>query len=176
MYLIAISNPSRDYKGTRHNLGRDLVDTLVDSYDFVKRVGISKVKLDDVEFNLAVHEGYMNESGLVLRDLLNSIEEKKIILIHDDTDIAVGDVKLSFNRSSGGHNGVQSVIDEIGSKKFYRFRIGIGEGRGKKEHVLGKYKDEEQKIFKEIFAKKIIPSLKLMVEGNFDEAVKLCNT
>lgn len=114
-YLVGLGNPGTQYKKNRHNTGNILLD-LLDS------------QLSS-RFNLIKSEKtYMNDSGKFVNHLLRKkkLATNNLVIIHDDLDIAVGNFKLQFGRGSAGHKGVQSIIDYLGTKSFWRLRVGIG--------------------------------------------------
>ncbi len=108
-------------------------------------------------------ETFMNKSGNAVSPLITSIKKaKNLIVIHDDLDLPIGRVKMSFNRGSGGHKGVESIIKKIKTEAFTRIRVGISpktpSGKTKKpiggeavqKHILGKFKETETKELKKI--------------------------
>jgi peptidyl-tRNA hydrolase, PTH1 family len=130
MILIAgLGNPGKEYEKTRHNYGFMVVD------EIQKKEGFPAFSLSD--FNamiskegnviLAKPQTYMNDSGKAIRGIAEyyKIEPKDIILIHDDADIKLGELKEGESRGSAGHKGVQSTIDELKTNEFKRIRMGI---------------------------------------------------
>jgi PTH1 family peptidyl-tRNA hydrolase len=126
----------------------------------------------------------MNNSGLAIKRILKKLRTSNIEhltsnlwVIHDDLDIPFGKIKISFGRGSGGHKGVQSIIDEIGTKNFVRFRIGIGTANNKtasnkEDFVLQKFNKNEEKVLKkviEIACRAIEMAIKEMVENAMSE-------
>lgn len=124
IYVFSLGNPeSREkgkYKYTRHNAAR----LLCEAFDF----GAASAASSEVKIIHIAPDIYMNESGIFIKDYMryNNVNLDQIIIAYDDKDIEVGDVKVGINRTAGGHNGVESVIQEMGSKEFYRLRVGIG--------------------------------------------------
>ena len=133
MYLIVgLGNPEPDYANTRHNMGFDVIN------EFAKRNDISfnKKKYSSIyaqgRFNkekivLLKPQTYMNLSGTAVRDFKNfyKIDDDKIIVIHDDADIEIGKIKIRKTSGAGFHNGMKSVVQELGGKDFCRVRVGI---------------------------------------------------
>lgn len=111
--IIGLGNPGKEYASTYHNVGFLAIDFLDISS------GLAKLLKSDT---------YMNESGaFVLKNIKKyKVSPEEILIIHDDSDIELGKYKISFARGSAGHRGVQSIIDTLGTKNFWRLRIGIG--------------------------------------------------
>lgn len=155
--IVGLGNPGAEYALTRHNVGFVAVDILAEnlgaSFSVNKKFNaeISEAKNGRKKIILAKPRTFMNESGKSVRAIANfyKIKSSDIIVLHDDKDIGLGEYKIQLNRSSAGHNGVQSVIDHLGTQNFYRLRIGI---RPKKEisdtsdFVLGKISKNEKTL------------------------------
>jgi peptidyl-tRNA hydrolase, PTH1 family len=135
--VIGLGNPGGQYYDTPHNAGFDVVDTLasrIDSEDFAikelnkKRVTLFEVRMAGRSTVLAKPQVFMNNSGEVAAQLAKRYRLANLgslWLVHDDIDLPLGKLRVTFNRSSGGHGGVRSVIEHLGSNQFYRFRFGI---------------------------------------------------
>jgi PTH1 family peptidyl-tRNA hydrolase len=142
--VLGLGNPDNKYKNTYHNIGHMMIDFLIDKNIFKD------------EIILAKNTGYMNESGNSAVSLAKktSAEPENILVIHDDSDIAIGHFKISQDRGPGGHKGVEDVINKLGSKKIWRLRIGIrpiGETDKAENFVLKKIKKEYMPIFEKVF-------------------------
>ena len=116
LYCFPLGNPGEQYAKTRHNAAR------------IATSGVNWKALEGKDIEYYRPDTFMNMSGEFVKKKLKNVnlEKAKIVIIYDDIDIALGEMKLSYDRSSGGHNGVQSVIDSMGTKEFFRIRIGIG--------------------------------------------------
>jgi peptidyl-tRNA hydrolase, PTH1 family len=147
--IVGLGNPGKEYEGTRHNAGRTAV-----------------VSLKDVSAKIVIPETFMNKSGDAVKPLVkNKRQAEQLIVVHDDLDLPLGRFRVSFNKSSGGHKGVESIMRAIKTKAFTRIRIGISpataSGRPKKpkgddavgRHILGKFKPAELAEMKKIFRK-----------------------
>jgi len=110
--IVGLGNPGQEYENTRHNTGWLMVG-LVE-----KRLNIK----DKIKFVLP--DKFMNNSGKVVAPLIKSKDLKDLVVIYDDIDLPLGKMKISFNRSSGGHNGLGSIIKALKSEEFLRIRIG----------------------------------------------------
>jgi len=155
--ILGLGNEGSKYKNTYHNVGQLMVDFLLEKNILPENIAILK------------NEGYMNESGNSALKILSArggsaFGGKKIgkkgdgfMVIHDDSDLNIGDYKISINRGSAGHKGIQDIINKIGTQDFWRLRIGIRptdekDGRMKaEEFVLKKIKKEDLEILQKVF-------------------------
>ena len=173
--FIGLGNPGKKYEKTRHNAGCAALD-FFDRADKTKEhfflIGREKnaavetaeyewVGEDMKEMILCVWpQLYMNRSGEAVRDLVRTHGKKihlaeDVIVLHDDMDISVGTLKITKDSSSGGHKGVQNIIDQLKTKNFIRFRIGIRPlcetGARMEDFVLKKFSKEEEKALDGIY-------------------------
>jgi len=127
--IVGLGNPGEKYIKTRHNVGFILLDFLNLSFEKDKyaQAFIAKEVLDGEEVIFLKPETFMNDSGLSVSFIKEKyeIENEKIMVIYDDLDLPFGDVRISFDRGDGGHNGIKSIVSQIGSKSFVRVRVGI---------------------------------------------------
>jgi peptidyl-tRNA hydrolase, PTH1 family len=131
LLIIGLGNPGEKYFETRHNVGFDFLDKLKTAKDFPDFSFNQKFKAEisqQKETVLVKPQTFMNLSGEAVRSLLNfyKLSPDNILVVHDDKDIALGEYRLATDSSSAGHNGVQDIIDKLGTQKFKRIRIGIG--------------------------------------------------
>lgn len=138
--VVGLGNPGRSYERTRHNVGFLVVDELARRYGGSwrkkKRAEAATVSLDYESITLLKPTTFMNRSGSALA----GYKPEDLILVHDDLDLPPGDVRVKVGGGAGGHNGLRSVIGDLGSD-FTRVRVGIGRppaGAGVTEYVLGK--------------------------------------
>jgi len=157
MYLIVgLGNPGSRYALTPHNVGFMVCDLLSFSFDFnfnqsTKFKGfIGNFSLQDEKVIVLKPTTYMNLSGesVALVSSFYQIELGKIIVIHDDIDMDFGKIKIKKDSSSGGHKGIESIINSLGSKNFIRIKIGVGKEGNPKEYVLSQFNIEELKIIR----------------------------
>jgi PTH1 family peptidyl-tRNA hydrolase len=170
LYLIAgLGNPGRNYLNTRHNAGFMVVDHLAG----ISAVSVNKKKSDSlwgrgtiagVACILMKPTDYMNRSGHPVQQMSGyfKIKSERIIVIHDDIDLALGRVKIKEKGGDGGHKGIKSIIHTLGGGDFLRLRVGIGRGGESAErqsdvrqfdvtkHVLGRFRQDEKKILDRI--------------------------
>lgn len=165
--IVGLGNPGKKYQNTRHNVGFMVIDNFAGKNDFPEfrlskkfKAEISEGAIDNEKIILAKPQTFMNNSGKSVKAIFNfQFSNKKLIIIHDDLDLPLGKIKITKNRGSAGHKGVQSIIDELGTKNFFRFRIGIktkqtdGTVYRSEDFVLEKFTKEEEKILKQVIKK-----------------------
>jgi len=157
MLLIAgLGNPGIKYKKTRHNIGMIILDSFIDSFAKSKKftAEIAQEKIMEQEVIFVKPETFMNASGESIKKIsaFYKIEPQNILVIHDDLDLLPGTMKFSFQKSSAGHKGVESTIQNLGTDAFNRLRIGIGKPlppTPSESFVIANFSKEEQKIIKE---------------------------
>lgn len=166
MKIIAgLGNPGKQYEHTRHNAGLMAVDYLAAELKlpifnlenkFKAEVAATALGREKVIF--VKPQIFMNDSGLAIAPLTRfyKVKPEDLLIIHDDKDIPLGEMRCQTGRGSAGHNGVQSVIDHLGSKNFTRIRIGVASDKMEKtdaaDFVLSKFGKQEIKIIeKNIF-------------------------
>ncbi len=139
MFVVGLGNPGNEYVFTRHNAGFMLVDLLQRSYDGVfkrhhSRIALhAKITIADTTVHLIKPQTYMNRSGQAVRTLDLEKDKngavKNLLVVFDDVHIPFGSIRYRENGSHGGHNGMRSIIDHLGTNQFHRLRIGIGSER-----------------------------------------------
>lgn len=176
MYLIAgLGNPTREYAGTRHNIGYDTITRLCDEHRIVldkkQHKGLcGKGTIDGEKVILVQPLTYMNLSGKCIREVADyyNIDQEHIIVIYDDTSLPAGKLRIRARGSAGGHNGMKSIIAELGTEEFARIRIGIGEkpvGWDLADYVLGRFGTEELPLMREAVGNAARACGVLMKEG-----------
>lgn len=151
--IVGLGNPGRKYKETRHNIGFMVVDELLRRHDLKLDQDKFKGKytLENIQGTrliLLEPQTFMNLSGESIRPLVEyyNIDLEDVLVIYDDLDLPTGRIRLRKKGGHGGHNGVKSTIEQLGTRDFNRLRIGIGRPTGPKsvvDHVLGKFSKEE---------------------------------
>ena len=180
-FIIGLGNPGKKYDNNRHNIGFLFLQEFAKNHSssFVLK---NKLKSNYTEF---IFEGvlyrifmpttYMNNSGEAIRAIIDwfKIDKDKLIIVVDDIDIPLGKIRVRKKGSSGGHNGLKSIINYLNSKEFLRIRIGIGSPplieKDKKyntiSHVLGNFSKSEKLILNKIFCQ-MIESLQKLNDHN----------
>ena len=161
MYLIVgLGNPGRQYEATRHNMGFDTIDELVEKH---------RIPQAGVKFNAMYGRGiiggervilmkplsYMNLSGGPVRQMADYFKidpETELIVIYDDIDLDPGQLRIRKQGSAGGHNGMKDLIRQLGTQKFLRVKVGVGakpNGWDLADYVLGRFSASERKLVDE---------------------------
>ena len=199
-YIVGLGNPREEYEMTRHNAGRMAV------LAFVKKEGIDPPEFDKKlkalvakgeiggdpasvktsagkgKFQIILPETFMNKSGDSLKPLaLSAKKAENLVVVHDDIDLPLGKIKISFGKNSGGHKGVESVIKAVKTINFTRVRIGISSTNAKGivkkpsgdkflDYIVGKFKPVEMVEMKKS-AKKSAEALKVIVSDGAEKAM-----
>ncbi|MBE6156625.1 MAG: aminoacyl-tRNA hydrolase [Firmicutes bacterium] len=151
--VVGLGNPGREYKNTRHNIGFMVLDHYLGKIDWKSKMESyfyqTEVNTEQVIFIKPLT--YMNLSGLAVSKIVNfyKISLKDILIIQDDLDMKFGTYKIKRNSSSGGHNGIKSIISELHSDEFGRLKIGIGKNTQvpTDKYVLSKFSSDELENF-----------------------------
>ncbi len=172
--IVGLGNPGKEYELTRHNVGFMVIDNYASKYqnEFKKKYNglYAKIYRNGEYFILLKPLLYMNLSGIVVSKYANffKIKPEDILVIHDDLDLPVGKLRIRSKGSSGGHNGIKNIIENLGTQEFPHFKIGIGndKNRDTKDYVLGKFnKDELVKL------EKIITYSTQIIDDYLDEDI-----
>lgn len=172
--LVGLGNPGKEYENTRHNTGRIMA-------------GMVEKKLDQNKIKFITPDTFMNNSGRAVAPLIKTKKDlKNLVVIYDDIDLPLGKIKISFNRSSGGHNGLGSVIKSLKSEEFIRIRVGIAlstpSGKLKKpkgekaviNFILGEFKKPELGILKKL-SKKVTEAVEVIFAEGKEKAMSIYN-
>ncbi|MEI6238355.1 MAG: aminoacyl-tRNA hydrolase [bacterium] len=193
--FVGLGNPGDEYKDTRHNTGRIVLEYFRKSREFPEwefdkmlNAQVSRGKLKKKSVILVLPDTFMNKSGETVKKLIKSkAQAESLAVIHDELDIASGRVKMSFNKSSGGHRGVESIMKAVKTEAFTRVRVGISPANAKGvlkkpqgeeevgDFILGKFKPSEMSDIKKI-SKKVADSLEIFALDGRDKATGICNT
>lgn len=183
--VVGLGNPGKEYLYTRHNTGFLTLDYIAERLSVtVNRAKFNALTADAViggnRVLLIKPQTYMNESGVAVRQAADfyKIPTEHIIVISDDISLPVGMMRVRKSGSDGGQKGLRSIIAHLGSDKFPRLRIGVGE----KPHpdypladwVLSEFTKEEQKVLFDEFGT-AMSGIEKMIAGDFDSAMMICN-
>lgn len=171
--VVGLGNPGRKYEKTRHNVGFLAVEELLDQHnlDFRKKeeYRIFNGSIWDEKIVLMEPLTFMNRSGAAVRKVKDkhNIAPENIIVIHDDLDLEAGRLKIRKKGSSGGHKGVESIIQSVGTGDFIRVKIGIGRDSLMltEDYVLSKFKKDELPLIKEAINKAVEAIQRIITEG-----------
>lgn len=185
-YIIGLGNPGLPYETTRHNVAWILFDEILETAEwrfdkYMNAEYIGKTYHGDVALFIKP-QTFMNKSGEVI-SILKKQEDfspENIIIVYDDVDLPFGEIKISFNRGDGGHNGVKSLTQHIGSKKTIRVRVGISrlldDGRLIKPNVLSQFPRTELAKVKSVLARKVSDVLVSLVDNGLEKSMNNFNT
>jgi peptidyl-tRNA hydrolase, PTH1 family len=154
--IVGLGNPGIKYKKTRHNLGFRAIDELAEKFQSAFNAKISEKKIKNQKVILAKPQTFMNNSGAAVKSIADyyKIPVEDILVIHDDIDLPLGEIKVQQGRGAAGHKGVQSIIDSLNSKDFIRIRIGVRPAQAKQlnveKFVLQKFTTEEEVIAEQV--------------------------
>lgn len=190
--IVGLGNPGKEYEETRHNVGWIVLNNILGnvswSESFKSNAFYYKDKLGEKEVEYLKPQTFMNNSGVSVSYVQDKhkLKSKDIIIIYDDIDLPLGSLKISFDRSSGGHNGLESIIKKIKSKEFIRIRIGVSpitpndklkKPKGEEnvlKFLLGKFKKDELEEIKKI-SQKVLEIINMISSEGKDKAMSLYN-
>jgi PTH1 family peptidyl-tRNA hydrolase len=193
-YIIAgLGNPGEEYEQTRHNTGRIILDAVRkefgDEFIFNKKLNAetSQAKISNEKVTLIAPLTFMNLSGKAIAPLVKNIKAaQKLIVIYDDFSLPLGKIRISYNRSSGGHNGLESIIKAVKTEAFVRIRIGTAPENAKgnaklingeekvEKFILGKFKEDEIKELKKV-GKTVSEAVLVLIKEGREKAMSVFN-
>jgi peptidyl-tRNA hydrolase, PTH1 family len=180
--VVGLGNPGREYASTRHNIGFMVVNELArrSGADGVKkrfRSEIAEGRLHDEKLVLVAPQTYMNLSGHAVREAVNwyHVSHEDVLIVFDDMDLPFGQLRLRKGGSAGGHNGLKSIIEQLGGTDIPRLRVGIGRSRSSAtSHVLSRFSPEEEKALPELIGK-VADAVELWMTGGITVAMNAVN-
>lgn len=182
--VVGLGNPGRRYAGTRHNVGFSVVRRLARCWgvDIRQRkygAKVAEVRRNDERLIFALPQTCMNLSGLAVKQIVAAyrVPLRSLLVVSDDLDIPVGQIRLRKSGSAGTHRGLRSVVAEIGTTAFPRLRVGIGplrEGQDAAEFVLSPFSRDELPLVEEALTK-AGEALEMVLDGRVDEAMNTFN-
>jgi peptidyl-tRNA hydrolase, PTH1 family len=194
-FIIAgLGNPGEEYVQTRHNTGRMVLDALAKKFSFSEFKDTPKIKalvssgeIDGEKVQLVEPNNFMNRSGASLAPLITSVKKAhNLVVVYDDLDVPLGKIKISFNRSAGGHRGLESIIKATKTQEFIRVRIGISPttltGKMKKpageaaveKHIISEFKKPELDVLKKVI-KEAVDAIEVIVTEGKERAMERFN-
>lgn len=188
--IVGLGNPGDEYTSTRHNTGRMFVERYHAAHDFSEwktekkpAMHWAKGEIAGKKSVLVAPDTFMNNSGRAVAHFIKSKKEAgNCVVVYDDMDLALGVIKISHDRSSGGHNGVESIIKALKTQSFVRVRVGVSpkttKGVAKKpsgeervlKFLLGKFKPEELAVLKKVYAR-VSEALECIVTQGYQHAM-----
>src|SRR5579872_3143964 len=202
--IIGLGNPGEKYEKTRHNVGFMALDQFLKDFESEKETvwtDSAKFKSDIAEITwqhkketpgtiphgeekiiLAKPKTYMNDSGLAVGLLVNfyKVSPEDVWILHDDVDFPIGSMRIRLGGASAGHRGIMSIIEQLGTDKFYRFRLGIGrpgesEHSGVSHYVLDTFTHEDHSKIRELL-KRASKALQMGLEKDLESAMNKYNS
>jgi PTH1 family peptidyl-tRNA hydrolase len=185
MYIIAgLGNPTKKYQATRHNIGWDAITQISDDYriplNMKQHKAICGKGCAEGEKILLVQPvTYMNLSGESIRELVDyyKITPQELIVIYDDISLEVGRLRIRGKGSAGGHNGIKSIIQHLGTQEFWRIKIGVGDKPNNwdlADYVLSRFQDEEEALVRDAL-KDASDACRIMITAGIDAAMNQYN-
>lgn len=163
--IVGLGNPGKKYEKTRHNLGFNVINLLAEklniSFSEKENYHLGEGLIQSAPLYLLKPLTFMNRSGLAVKGFLkykNDIEEKNLFVVYDDLDMPLGKIRLKWNGGSGGHRGVNSIIEQLGTKNFFHLKIGIDKPPIKElveSYVLGNFSKAEMEFVEQAIEKAV---------------------
>ena len=180
-FIIGLGNPGKKFDNNRHNIGFLFVQELAKKYSskfIVKnklKCNYSEFIVDQFIYRVFMPTTFMNNSGEAIKAIIDwfKVDKDRLIIVVDDIDLPLGKIRVRKKGSSGGHNGLKSIINHLNSKEFLRIRIGIGsppliendKNYNTISHVLGNFSKPEKLVLDKIFCQ-MIDSLRKLNDQN----------
>lgn len=187
--IVGLGNPGKRYENTWHNLGRLSIKAWQENLGFPKFLLerkfnslVSKGVFNDKKIILVLHETFMNKSGQALKKILSYYKMKtaNLIVVHDDADLQKGEIRISKNRGTAGHKGLDSIVGNIKTKDFIRIRLGVRPknyipgSKSLDRFVLKKFTKDEEKIAAEVI-KKTNEAIEMILEKGVEKTMAKFN-
>jgi PTH1 family peptidyl-tRNA hydrolase len=154
LLVVGLGNPGDEYRGSRHNLGADVVELLAERHGArlrkrKERALVDEVMIDGKRVALAVPLTYVNESGYAVGALVRrfGVTPEQLVVVHDELDLPVAELKVKSGGGLAGHNGLRSIVAHLHTKDFQRVRLGVGKPVSKErgaDHVLNRFSKRER--------------------------------
>lgn len=193
-YVVGLGNPGEAYTYTRHNIGFLALDEIIKKYGLPEPVLNSRSAgrvcvgmMGEAEVQLLYPETFMNKSGSAVKKVVPKDAIDNLVVLYDDVALPLGEVKVSFGRGDGGHNGIKSIAESLGSKDFIRIRIGVAptsfwtgriktvNGGDRAKFVLGKFGRSETDLVHKAVLPKVAEVVLAVLENGYVKAMNQYN-
>lgn len=185
MYIIVgLGNPGRKYIGTRHNIGFDAITRISDDYNISLNIKKHKAVcgtgfIAGEKVVLAQPQTYMNLSGESVRAMVDyyKVSPDQLIIVYDDVNFDVGQLRIRRDGSAGGHNGIKNIISHLGTKEFPRVKIGVGKKPREwdlVDYVMSKFSDKDNDILRDSL-KDVSDAVKTVISEGIGDAMNIYN-
>ena len=183
--IVGLGNPTKEYNGTRHNVGFDVIDAIADKYN----ISVTERKcrafcgsgiIEGRKVILVKPQTYMNLSGESVRGFIDFYKidvETELLVIYDDVSLDVGQLRIRKKGSAGGHNGIKNIIQHTGTNVFQRIKVGVGEKPKEydlADYVLGHFSKAEKEMMLDGYDN-AIEAVRMIVQDNIDAAMNEFN-
>ncbi len=178
--IVGLGNPGKEYERTRHNVGAEIVVQLAERHgaslrNQKERALVDEIRIGDQRVALAIPTTFMNDSGDALRRLVKrfGVEPEQVIIIHDELDLPIAQLRLKVGGGTAGHNGLRSIKSHLHSDKFLRIRIGVGKPSSKEhgaDYVLKKFSTRERTEI-DVTLAEAVAAAELIVSDGIDAAM-----
>ena len=161
--IVGLRNPGSRYDGTRHNVGAEVVEAISPDVTFKRarlgiRADVASLRIGDTRTVLAMPRTFMNECGQSIAPLVRyeHVDGDRLLIVHDDIDLPFAKLKVQFGGGAGGHNGIRSIVNSLGTNEFWRLKIGVGrppERVDPADFVLGRFAKVERSTVDDTIAR-----------------------
>ena len=183
--IVGLGNPGKEYEGTRHNVGFEVIDRIAEKYNIAVdakkgRAYVGKGIIEGQKVLLVKPQTYMNLSGESIRELVDYFKvdsKEELLVIYDDISLNPGQIRIRKKGSAGGHNGIKNIIAQLGTDTFQRIKVGVGEkpkGYDLAAYVLGHFHGEDLELMEEGY-EKAISATEEILKGEIDAAMNEYN-
>ena len=179
--IVGLGNPGNEYQNTRHNVGFLVLDSYLNTNDWKEKFNAlyHETRINGEKVIFVKPLTFMNLSGDAVVKFVNyyDVNIEDILVIHDDLDLPFSTYKLKKNSSAGGHNGIKSIINRLGSQEFLRLKIGISHNRSidTKDYVLGNFSKDEKDKFSDMH-KVFSEIIESFISNGIDRTMNIYNT
>ena len=186
MIIIAgLGNPTKEYEGTRHNVGFQVIDKIAEKYNIAVdakkgRAYVGKGIIEGQKVLLVKPQTYMNLSGESIRELVDYFKvdpKEELLVIYDDVSLDVGQLRIRKKGSAGGHNGIKNIIAHLGTQEFPRIKVGVGDKPPRMDladYVLSRFSKEDREKMEQAF-KDAADAVEVMITDGADAAMNRFN-